>query len=121
MELLEEKKLDNKQGFSPIHKTATMIDDRYGITEEENNKILNQYFPEGIDGRLNEFPKKEKKKIIILKNIIKQFDGDKKYTEKEVNRILEEIFSDYVTIRRYLIEYGFMDRLRDGSQYWIKI
>lgn len=121
MELLEEKKLDNKQAFIPIHKTATMIDDRYAITEEENSKILNQYFPEGLEGRLKEFPKKEKRKLIILKHITNKFDADMKYTEKEVNEILEEIYSDYVTIRRYLIEYGFMDRVRDGSQYWIKI
>lgn len=121
MELLEGKKTDNRQVFIPIHKTATMIDDRYVITEEENDRILNQYFPEGLDGRLKEFPKKEKRKIIILKHIIKRFAVNKRYTEGEVNDILEEIYSDYVTIRRYLIEYGFMDRLRDGSEYWIKI
>lgn len=121
MELLEGKKLDKKETFIPIRKTATMVDDRYAITEEESNKILHQYFPEELGGKLKEFPKKEKRKIIILKHIIKMFDVNKKYTEKEVNNILEEIFSDYVTIRRYLIEYGFMDRVRDGSQYWIKI
>lgn len=121
MELLEEKKSDKKQTFIPIHRTATMIDDRYAITEEENNKVLNQYFPEELGGKLKEFPKKEKRKIIILKHIIKKFDVNKKYTEKEVNGILEEIYSDFVTIRRYLIEYGFMDRIRDGSQYWVKL
>lgn len=121
MELLEGKRANNKQAFIPIHKTATMIDNRYAITEEENNKVLNQYFPEDLGGRLKEFPKKEKRKIIILKHILNKFDVNKKYTEKEINGILEEIYSDYVTIRRYLIEYGFMDRLRDGSQYWIKI
>lgn len=121
MELLEEKKSDKKQAFIPIHRAATMIDDRYAITEEENDKVLKQYFPEELGGGLKEFPKKEKRKIIILKHIIKRFDVDKKYTEKEVNSILEEIYSDYVTIRRYLIEYGFMDRERDGSQYWVKL
>lgn len=120
MELLEEKKSDNKQEFIPIHKTATMIDDRYTITEEENNKVISQYFPESLEGGLKEFPKKQKRKIIILKHIIDKFEVDKKYTEKEVNEILEKIYFDYATIRRYLIEYGFMDRLRDGSQYWIK-
>lgn len=121
MELLEEKKLDKKQAFIPIHRAATMIDDRYAITEEENEKILKLYFPEELGGGLKEFPKKEKRKIIILKHIIKSFDAGRKYTEKEVNSILEEIYSDYVTIRRYLIEYGFMDRERDGSWYWVKL
>ena len=46
-------------------------------------------------------------------------DPKKKYTEKELNTILVESFDDYVTIRRYLIEYGFLDRKKDGSRYWI--
>lgn len=121
MELLEGKKRDKRQAFLPIHKTATMVDDRYTITKEESEKILALYFPEGVNGRLKEFPKKEKRKIVILKNIIRRFDTNKKYTEKEVNEIIEEVYPDYVTIRRYLIEYGFMDRVRDGSQYWVKI
>jgi hypothetical protein len=120
MELLEENKLNERQVFIDMHMTATMIDERYAITEEENKKILHAYFPDGIDGKLTEFPKKEKKKIAIMKNIMRKFDSSRKYTEKEVNQILEEIYFDYVTIRRYLIEYGFMDRHRDGSLYWVK-
>ncbi|HDR8220879.1 TPA: DUF2087 domain-containing protein, partial [Bacillus cereus] len=27
----------------------------------------------------------------------------------------------FVTLRRYLIEYGFLDRTDDGSQYWVKL
>ena len=27
---------------------------------------------------------------------------------------------DYVTLRRYLIEYGYLERTRDGSAYWKK-
>jgi hypothetical protein len=30
------------------------------------------------------------------------------------------VYDDYVTVRRYLIEYGFLDRKDDGSQYWLK-
>lgn len=122
MELLNESKPRKKdKGFVDIHKTATMVDDRYAITEEENHKFLKKYFPDGTDGPLSEFPVKEKRKIIILRNLIKRFDKERKYSEKEVNSILENAYPDYVTLRRYLIEYGFMDRLKDGSQYWVKI
>ena len=39
MELSEEKsKVQTK--FVPIHRTATMVDDRYNITEEENDEVL---------------------------------------------------------------------------------
>ncbi|MFR2551837.1 MAG: DUF2087 domain-containing protein [Clostridioides difficile] len=41
---------------------------------------------------------------------MEQFERGKKYSEKEVNQILESIYDDFATIRRYLIEYGFMSR-----------
>lgn len=119
MEILKEKG-DNKSNLVEIHRTATMVDERYSITEEENSKFLKKYFTEGEDGQLSSFPIKEKRKIIILRHIIKKFDSEKKYTEKEVNLVLKAIYHDYVTLRRYLIEYGFMDRTNDCSSYWIK-
>jgi len=120
MELLEEEKSVKKVGFMSIHKTATVVDERYDITEKEKDEILNSYFKDGLDGPLKDFPKKEKRKIVILRNIAMRFESEKEYTEKEVNEVLKGIFHDFVTIRRYLIEYGFMDRHKDGSSYWIK-
>lgn len=121
MELLEENKSAKKSGFIDIHKSATMIDDRYAITEDENQKYLKKYFPEGLDGPLSEFPLKQKRKLIVLRHLIKRFETGREYTEKEVNELLKESYHDYVTLRRYLIEYGFMDRKNDGSAYWVKI
>lgn len=118
---LIENRTQKKQKFIPIHRTASVVDERFAITEEENEDILKAYFKEGLDGPLHDFPKKEKKKIAILHHIIKRFDLNKRYTEKEVNEILSNVYNDYVTLRRYLIEYGFMDRKSDGSQYWVKI
>ena len=34
--------------------------------------------------------------------------------------ILKRIYEDNATIRRYLIEYGFLDRSKDCSKYWVK-
>ncbi|MGA5715856.1 DUF2087 domain-containing protein [Bacillus bombysepticus] len=120
MELSEEKsKVQTK--FVPIHRTATMVDDRYNITEEENDEVLKVHFTEGLDGPLSKFPKKQKRKLIILRHLVKKFDSNKKYTEKEVNTVIENVYPDFVTLRRYLIEYGFLDRTADGSQYWVKL
>jgi hypothetical protein len=33
---------------------------------------------------------------------------------------LGEAFHDHVTLRRNFVEYGFMERLPDGSKYWVK-
>lgn len=121
MELLDEKPAVVPQDkFIPIHKTATAVDERYNLTEEENASILKKYFPDGVDGMITEFPKKEKRKIAILKQLITRFETRKEYTEKEVNTILQTAFADYVTLRRYMIEYGFMDRKDDCSAYWVK-
>ena len=120
MELLN-KKSNRKDSLVNVHRTATMTDERYAVTEEESEQVLGNYFTMGLDGPLSKFPAREKKKIIVLKHIVKRFELDKKYTEKEVNEVLKELNPDFATIRRYLIEYGFMDRHDDGSLYWVKL
>ncbi|TLS36837.1 DUF2087 domain-containing protein [Pseudalkalibacillus caeni] len=114
-----QKHEDKEEQLINIHRGATMVDERYAITNQEREKVLKTYFKEGLDGPLSQFPSKEKRKIIILQHILKSFDPDKVYTEKEVSEKLKAMFHDFVTIRRYLIEYGFMLRNRDCSQYWV--
>ena len=102
-----------------VHASATMLDDRYSITPQERERTIAAYMDE--NGALLQFPAREKKKIIVLREIVKNFKADREYSEKEVNRILERIYArDYPTVRRYLIEYGFMDRSKDGSVYRVK-
>ena len=119
MELLKEKD-QHAPAFVPPHKTAKMVDDRYAVTEEEQKEITKKFLPEGLHGRLKKFPPKEKQRLIILREITGLFEKDRIYPEKEINQILEAIYDDYVLIRRYLIEYGFLERKSDGSQYWLK-
>lgn len=100
---------------APPHRGATMVDDRYAFTEEEAKKTLLAHMtPEGA---LKSFPAREKKKIIVLGKIAENFVPGTAYSEAEVNRILQRIFEDHVLLRRYLIEYGFLDRSRDGALY----
>lgn len=100
--------------------TARMVDDRYGITAAEKKKTIETYFDRET-GALKQFPAREKKKIIVLCEIVKNFKPGQAYSEAEVNRVLKRIFEmDYVSIRRYLIEYGFMDRSDDCSVYRVK-
>lgn len=109
---------ENKEEFVTIHKGVTMVDERFAITKAEKDKILGRYLK---DGRITNLPSKEKRRIIILQHIIESFQPNKRYTEKEVNEIIKKIYVDYVTIRRYFIEYGFMDRENDCSAYWLKV
>ncbi|MDF2680195.1 MAG: transcriptional regulator [Brevibacillus sp.] len=90
-------------------------------TPKEYAEIIQKYFPDGTLGPLNTFPRKHKHRLVVLEKIAERFDPAKVYSEKEVNAILEVIFEeDYVTIRRYLIDYSLLDRNPDGSQYWVK-
>ena len=121
MNLLNKKShQESDHKFIHFHKGATMVDDRYAITEAEKKKVLSTYFKEGLDGHLDKFPSKEKRKLIVLQNIMNHFELNTVYSEKEINHILKPVYSDFVTIRRYLIEYGFMERSKDGAEYWIK-
>ncbi len=103
-----------------IHKGAKQVDERYSIEQEDREKVLKTYFKSGLDGGIDAIPSKEKKKLIILQHILKRFEVGISYTEKEVNTILKTVNADYVSLRRHLIEYGFMDRSNDGASYWIK-
>lgn len=118
MELLAEQ-LPPKNTFITIPRNSKNIDDRFAITEQENAAILAACFSRGLDGPLVAFPLKEKKRVAILRHLIKKFEPARTYTEKEVNSILKPLYSDYVLLRRYLIEYGFLDRTQDGSSYWV--
>jgi DNA-binding CsgD family transcriptional regulator len=119
-ELLAEKRKQSDDEFTEIHAGATMIDERYMITEAEAQKVKRSFFLSLTPPKLRIFPPKQKSKLIILKVIAGLFDMTATYTEKQVNTILADIYDDYVTLRRYLIEYGFMDRKPDGSAYWLK-
>src|SRR5690606_19939198 len=66
LSLLEKKKGKVEDDFISIHKGATMVDERYAITKEERDKVLETYFKDGLDGPLSQFPAKEKRKIIVL-------------------------------------------------------
>lgn len=102
-----------------IHSTATMVDDCYIITDKERVKTIETYMDK--TGALKQFPAREKKKIILLGEIMKNFKVGSEYTEAEVNRVLKRIYEeDYPTIRRALIEYGFMDRTADCKIYRVK-
>lgn len=119
MELLKGRDKSPSSYIAP-HKTAVMLDDRYKVTQAEREKILKKYFLQGTRGPLKTFDMKEKCRLVVLREIAERFEANRIYNEKEVNAILKTAYDDYVTLRRYLIEYGFMDRKPDGSQYWLK-
>ncbi|KAA0964944.1 DUF2087 domain-containing protein [Sporosarcina sp. ANT_H38] len=97
-----------------------MLGERFTITDVEREKVLGNYFKLGLQGPLDVFPSKEKRRYIIAQEIIKHFVVDKTYVEKEINDLLATIYPDFATVRRFLIDYRFMNRSDDGKHYWIE-
>ncbi len=103
----------------PIHDNAHYVDERYVVTQEEKEKILASVFHSLSPLRLKNFPKKDKKKVVILAELAALFVKGQEYAEKEVNALLGEVYPDYATLRRYLVDYGFLKRTRGGEKYWL--
>lgn len=121
MELLKSKDTQAPaEWVSPVTRHGhTIHPNSFDITEQDREKVLNKYFPEGSGGRLTTFHMQQKHKYIVLIEIAKRFETERKYSEKQVNELLKEVHDDYVEIRRYLVDYGLLEREPDGSQYWL--
>lgn len=70
-------------------------------------------------GCLAQFPAKRKKKNYALFYLASKFEKEKRYTESEVNALLDKwhTFRDAATLRRELYNAGFLDRETDGTSY----
>ncbi|MFF2479584.1 DUF2087 domain-containing protein [Paenibacillus sp. NPDC058071] len=92
--------------------------ERYPITEEDQAKWTRIYLPDGPDGSLSQFPRKDKRKAFVLRHIAASFEPNRTYTEKEVNELLKRYWApDFVAIRRYLVDWGFLTRTDDCQIY----
>jgi len=73
----------------------------------ERAKVIRDFF----DGaRLKQIPAQRKKRVIVLQHLLTGFEPHRDYPEKEVNAILREAHEDVATLRRELVDYGFMTR-----------
>ncbi len=68
------------------------------------------------DGSLKEIPAQQKKLQAVLRHLLKEFEPEHQYTEKQVNEILAHFHPDTASLRRAMIEYKLMQRA-DGK-YW---
>ncbi|MFU8793464.1 MAG: DUF2087 domain-containing protein [Acholeplasmataceae bacterium] len=89
----------------------------FTYTNDELQSVFDTCFESREPLILKQFPAKEKKKYLVLLWIKDIFIKDVMYTESDVNTLLKPIYHDYVTLRRYLIDYQFLMRKRDGSVY----
>ncbi len=74
---------------------------------------------------LSEFPKNKSDQFIILKSVVMSLNLNETFTEKELNEQIDNWIKavgqvkniDRVTIRRLLVDYGYLTRSKDGAVY----
>ena len=84
-----------------------------GPWNEAEAQMLGRFF---ADDRLVEIPAAAKKRRLVMEKIALEFEPGQRYSEREVNLVIQLIHDDYAAIRRYMVDEGFMDRA-DGA-YW---
>ena len=86
-------------------------------TEAEKAVILKKHFQ---GGKLTKLPLREKGRVVVVEHLSSLFEKTYPYTEMQVNEILKGASPEhYATLRRYLVDYGFLGRTKDGSRYWV--
>ena len=79
---------------------------------------VDQFF--SPNGSLISIPAKNSKKIEVLNRIAETFTPGVMYSEKELNEIISHFHDDTAAIRRYMIEFGIMQR-NSESVYWLSV
>lgn len=78
------------------------------LPKDERAKTLASFLR---DGRLVRIPTQQRKQLYVLAEVSKHFQAGQTYTEPQVNAILKNIYpDDYVTLRRLLVDFGFLKR-----------
>lgn len=75
--------------------------------ELERAKVIRDFF-EGE--RLKQIPAQRKKRVIVLQHLLAKFEPGRDYSEREVSQLLKQVHEDFATLRRELVDYGFMQR-----------
>lgn len=81
--------------------------------EAYRKKVLDTFFEYG---KLKSIPTQKKKERIVLEEMVKAFEPDRRYSEREVNIILADYHDDFCTLRRDMI--GEKLLARDHQIYW---
>jgi biotin operon repressor len=75
-------------------------------------KVVRTFFR---NGGLIQIPKQWRKRRIVLEEFLAGFETGKEYAEHEVNERIAPLYADYCTIRRMLVDEGYMTR--KGQKY----
>jgi hypothetical protein len=115
MELAEERTRDESR-FVDFGPGLPVRDERADVTGEEAAAIEKTFMRP--DGSLSRIPPKEKQKLVILRRLAELFERGRAYSDAEVRSLLGAVHEDHALLRRYLVDYRFIERDDEGRRYW---
>ena len=80
---------------------------------EDDARILRRYLR---GGRLTQIPSQLSRRRVVLDRLSQEFDVGSRYSERQVNAILRRFHEDVASLRRFLVDEGFLDRA--AGEYW---
>lgn len=115
MYYLETKELENMSKRLLERETLPALSAEVDMDAFDRKVIKAFITPEG---RLKDFPAQQKKFEAILRYVVQAFEPGVRYSEKQVNEILQRYHKDTARLRRSLVDAGFMAREGGGGEYW---
>jgi hypothetical protein len=80
---------------------------------KDEQKVLNAF----LDGdRILRLPAKQKKRLVVLRWLLEHIEPEERFPERNLNALIARHHPDFATIRRELVEFGFMER--EHGVYW---
>lgn len=86
------------------------------LNRKEKQIVQNSFY---TDGTLKEIPSKEKKRMVVLKQIVRPLKVGKVYTKQEIDKYLKNIYLHYEDLRQTLIDAGLL--LEGENQTYSKV
>lgn len=83
------------------------VDEQGEREQQYRDSVIAAFFEYG---KLKSIPVQQKKRKIVLEEIAKSFETNRKYTEREVNIIIADFNDDFCTIRREMVGFNIMER-----------
>lgn len=78
----------------------------FGMTDDERD-VLARFF---VGDRLEGLPAQRTKRLVVLERLALEFELGRRYLEPEVNARLGRFNPDHSSLRRALVDEGFLDR-----------
>jgi biotin operon repressor len=95
----------NSAGIQQLKQALFASQEPAATTNEE--RVMRAFVK---NNRLEQIPTKQTKLLVVLDWLCQQFDANRTYPESEVKEIINRYHPDHATLRRLLVDFGYMTR-----------